>query len=179
MISPLNRRLSIDIAPEEGGEWTDDIEEVLSRIAHNSSLMCEHHKAEYKTYDKRIKWYKLPIIILSAVNSVISVGLSAFIEQTYVSVISCLLSLIAGTIGSIELYLQIQKKVDQEDKAYRNFYLLSLKINAMLKLDRANRDTDPKVFLHKMLDEYSGVFQEAVVNGLGVADRLVEVTLPP
>ena len=116
--------------------WSEDYEQLLRNILFNASLMSEHHKNEHLSYDRRLKWYKLPIIIASGVNSIISVSLNQYIDQSYVSVINCLMSLCISIIGSIELFLQIHVKVEQEAKAYKAFYNLTLKINSVLKLDR-------------------------------------------
>ena len=62
-----------------------------------------------------LKYFKIPVIILSSINSVIAIGLSTFIIQTLVSVITCIISLISAMLGSIELYLGIQKTMETRD----------------------------------------------------------------
>ena len=158
-------------------EWADDYETLLRNILFNSSLMSEHHKEEHLKYDRRLKWYKLPIIIASGVNSIISVSLNQYIEQSYVSVMNCLISLGISIIGSIELFLQINKKSDEEAKSYKAFYNLSLKINSLLKLDKEHRIEEPKIFLNDVINEYQTIFNEAQINGLGVQDKLIDLNI--
>jgi hypothetical protein len=156
-------------------EWSDDFEILLKNILFNSSLMSEHHKNEHLRYNRRLKWYKLPVIILSGINSVLSVSLNQYINQDIVSVINCFISLSISTIASIELYLQINKKSDEEAKSYKEFYNLSLKINNMLKLDKEHRTEEPKIFLNDVINQYETYFNESNVNGLGIKDKLIDL----
>jgi hypothetical protein len=133
------KRLSLDglimcDEPIDDYGWSKDYENILTEILANSSLMSDHHRTSHLHLDRRLKYYKLPIIILSGINSIFSIGLSNYIQQESVSVINCLISLIISIIGSIELYLQINKNSDLEAKAYKDFYNLALKINTVLKL---------------------------------------------
>ena len=55
--------------------WSDDIEKVLESIRHNASVMSEFHKKNFIDFKAQLKYYKIPIIIISGFNSVIAVGL--------------------------------------------------------------------------------------------------------
>lgn len=158
-------------------KWSADMEEVLKRISYNAGLISEEHRLRYNALTEQLKWYKIPVIVLSGLNSVFSVGLNAYIEQNVVSTLTCLISLTVGIISSIELYLSIQKKSEQEIQTYKSFYLLSAKINACLSLDRENRPTDGDTFLTQMISEYESLFGSALVNGLRENDKLVELII--
>ena len=156
-------------------KWTTTQEDVLERIGYNSAQMSEHHRQGYYQLINQLKYYKIPIIIISSMNSVFSVGLNSYMEQNIVSTITCLLSLIVSCISSIELYLSLQRRSDNELMSYRAFYNLSLKISTTLKLDRAERQGDGEQFLTQMIAEYTACFESALANGLGENDRLVEL----
>jgi hypothetical protein len=156
-------------------KWSDDIETTLKNISHNAGLISEHHRIRYEILMNQLKYYKIPIIVISGLNSIFSVGLSAYIEQNVVSTLTCLLSLTVSVISSIELYLSIQKKSDQELITYKAFYILSVKINTTLSLDRERRTVDGDTFLTQMLGEYESLFSNAIANGLGDQDKLVEL----
>ena len=149
------KRLSLDgiIYCDDNYGWSDDFEEILHSILSNSSLMSDHHRTGHLNLDRRLKYYKLPIIILSGINSIFSIGLSNYMKQNSVSVINCLISLVISIIGSIELYLQINKNSDLEMKAYKDFYNLALRINTVLKLDKEHRQEDPKIFVQKVISD--------------------------
>ena len=157
-------------------EWTPDIETILKNVLENCSLISEHHKKEYNDLQERLKYFKVPVIVISAINSVFSFALLAWFSQTTTTSINCFLSLICSIISSIELYLNIAKRSDIELTSYKNYYILSVKINAVLKLNKENRTQDPKTFLSEILNEYNSLFNESNVNGLGQMDKLLVLT---
>jgi hypothetical protein len=154
-------------------DWTQDIENILQNVLENCSLISEHHKQEYKNLQETLKYFKVPVIVISAVNSVFSFALLAWLSQKTTTSINCFLSLICSIISSIELYLNISKRSDIELISYKNYYLLSIKINAVLKLNKENRLQDPKIFMAEILNEYNSLFNESNVNGLGNLDKLL------
>ena len=175
-----NRRMSLDgliicDQPTDDYGWSSDYENILNAILSNASLMSNHHRSSHLKFDRRLKYYKLPVIILSGINSIFSIGLSHYMEQNTVSVINCLISLIISIIGSIELYLQINKNSDLEAKAYKEFYNLALRINTVLKMSPEHRQDDPKIFVNDMITQYENLFNESRVNGLESADKLVPI----
>jgi len=157
-------------------EWTEDIETILKNVLENCSLISEHHKQEYNDLQERLKYFKVPVIVISAMNSVFSFALLAWLSQTTTTSINCFLSLICSIISSIELYLNIAKRSDIELTSYKNYYILSVKINAVLKLNKENRTQEPKLFLSEILNEYNSLFNESNVNGLGAMDKLLVLT---
>lgn len=156
--------------------WSDDIELVLKNILFNSNVLLALHKTNYLEYKGRLKYYKIPVIILSAVNSVISVGLAQFAPQTAVSVITCLLSLICGCISSIELFMNINKNQEIELDAYRGYNSLSVKISSTVKLERENRDSHGTQFLTTSINEYNRLFGASLVLISDIDDKLINIT---
>jgi hypothetical protein len=165
-----------EASSEEG--WSDDIETLLKDIEFNSGILSQIHKENYLVLHEYIKYFKLPIIVLSSVNSIFSVGLSTYLEQQLVSSINCLISLICGIISSIELYLGLQKKIENELLSYRDYYLLSIKINNCLKLKREHR-TEPngQLFLTDITNEYTGLFESSEIHSQNFRDRLISIDI--
>lgn len=156
--------------------WSDDIELVLKNILFNSNILLSLHKTNYLEYKGRLKFYKIPVIILSAINSVISVGLSQYAPQDAVSVITCLLSLICGCISSIELFMNINKNQEIELDAYRGFTTLSVRISSTIKLERENRDAHGSQFLTSIIGEYNRLFENSLVLINDIDDKLINIT---
>jgi len=155
--------------------WSRDQEDILRRISYNSGLMSNHHRLEYYTLVGQLKWFRIPIIIISSINSVFAVGLNAYItQQEIVSLITCLLSLIVSCIGSVELYLGLQKKSDNELISYRSFYTLALRINTTLELEVENRNQEGEPFLAEIIAEYRALFESSNPNGIPT-DKLVPI----
>lgn len=158
--------------------WSDDVENVLHDIRSNCDIMSKHHKDSYLRLQNSLVYFRVPLIVLSALNSVFSVGLNAYLEQQTVSTINCLVSLICACISSIELFLQIQKKLEGELASYQGFYLLGSKISATLKLQRQHRDPEGIPFLNSCISEYNNLFEQANVNGTAYEDQLVSIVNP-
>lgn len=155
--------------------WSSDVEHVLDNVRANSEILSTHHKQSYLKLQAQLVYFRVPLIILSALNSVFSVGLSIYIEQQTVSSVNCLISLICACISSVELFLQIQKKLEVELSSYHGYYLLGTRISATLKLERAHREVEGLTFLNNMLSEYNNLFEQSCVDKLDIDDKLVAI----
>ena len=113
---PLNLRNEIQPLPpqyndkERLNSWPEDADYLLENIRCNSIILSDYHKTQYFVLQSRLKYFRIPIIIISAFASVLNIGLQPYLDQSYISVLCAMLSLITGLIGSIELFLQVQKK---------------------------------------------------------------------
>ena len=123
---------------EHSEDDIDDIEHILENIRHNCVVMSERHKSRFLYLKGILRYFRIPIIILSGINSVIAVGLQPYIEQGLISVFTCLVSLVCGIIGSIELYLSIQTQMENELVTSKEYYLLGIEIYKLLSLKIAN-----------------------------------------
>lgn len=155
--------------------WSDDLESVVNRIMMNSNSMSNYHKKNYIYYKGQLKYYRIPIIIISGFNSVFSVGLQPFIEQKIISVVNCLLALICGIISSIELFLQIADNMEKELVASKEFYLLGVDCFKMLKLNRTNRTITGKDFLDAKYGEYTGLIHTSNLIQRRIDDKMIDL----
>lgn len=157
-------------------DWTDDIESVLENIRINSVIFSNYHKERYYIYKSYLKYFKLPLIFLSSITSIASVGLTTYIKQQDVSLITCILSLASAIIASVELYLGIQKSMETELMSSREFLILSYEIYKTLSLTREHRSTNGKVFLDDKFQEYLKLVENAkVIHSRRVKDALAPV----
>jgi len=157
-------------------EWTEDIERVLEAIRTNSVVLSNYHKERYYYYKAYLKYFKLPLIALSSLSSIASVGLTEYVSQKTVSLITCVLSLVSATIASIELYLGIQKTMETEMLTSRNFMLLAYDIYRVLSLTRENRVMDGKHYLDEKYNDYSKLIENAnLVKKKHVKDELTKI----
>lgn len=136
-------------------EWSSDVERVLEAIRTNSVTLSNYHKERYYYYKSYLKYFKLPLIALSSLTSIASVGLPVYVPQKTVSLVTCILSLVSATIASVELYLGIQKTMETEMLTSRNFMLLAYDIYRVLSLERVNRVMDGKNYLNEKYNDYS------------------------
>jgi hypothetical protein len=175
-MSPLIRSEETDKTDEHN--WSCDLERRLEAIQDNSAQQALVSKQEYLDLMYLQRFFKIPVIVLSGINSVFAVGLNAYASQSAVSIINCILAFICATIGSIELYLNISKKIEISLSSFQSFYLLSIKINNTLKLDREHRSIlDGQKFLADCLNEYEQLFSQNNVSPENINDKLIHIEL--
>ena len=171
----MNNNLETKMEIEEMNDWSFDIEEILDKIRLNSTTMCAFHKDNYYNAKGRLKFFKLPTIILSGLTSVFSVGLQPYLEQETISIITCLIGLFIGIINSVELFLAIQNTMESELKISKDFYLLSIDIFKILMLDRKNRVDRGKIYLEEKYNKYCKLVENSVLVNKNIVDKLVPI----
>lgn len=141
--------------------WSDGIENALNKIHNNSLEICEYHNKNYSNIKKYQKYFRIPIIVLSGLNSVFSVGLQPFISQQIISVLCCSISLICGIISSIELFVGLQSRMEKEFVSSKEFYILSCDIFKTLSLERNNRTIDGVIYLDTIHSKYCSLIDHS------------------
>lgn len=150
----------------------NDIETVLDKLRQNSSTLSNYHRKRYLVLKARLKYYRVPIIVVSACNSVASVSLQPFLNQTYISLLNMFLSLIVGIIGSIEMFLQINRELESSLVNQKEFYILSCDIYKYLELERGNRITDERTFLQETYTRYIKLIETSYTLKKRIDDKL-------
>jgi hypothetical protein len=155
--------------------WTSDIEDVLEKIRINCVILYKMHKKKHIQLQNTLKYYRLPIIIISALNSVISIGSQPFFSQVYISVANCLLALSCGIIGSIELYFNINKQMEMALLSSKDFHILSTDIYKILLLNPENRNHDGLVFLEDCYTSYVKLIENSGIINVNFVDELAPI----
>jgi len=155
--------------------WTQDYVDVMESLRLNSVYMSRTHKQKYFAYKRMSNWFRVPTIVLSAMASVSSVGLQAYVTQQHISGITCLVTMVIGILNSVELYLKLQEAIESELEKSKRWYKLSADIFKVLGLTAVNRDPDPKKLLDEFYTEYMVLFEESSLNKIYYGDRLLNV----
>jgi hypothetical protein len=158
-------------------DWDGTIEKVLDDIRVNSLYLSNKHKARYFSLSNSIKWYRLPVIILSGANSIVSVGLQEYITQSILSLTVSLISLLCSIIGSIELYLKKNARMEADLISYTQYYLLSVEIYKTLALIRENRPIPAREYLQKIFNEYTKLIESSNPLETAITDKLLPIDL--
>lgn len=159
-------------------DWSDDIEKVLDQIRINCVILSKQHKKRYFYLNYILQYFRLPVIIISGINSIISVGLQPYLNQGTISMMTCLLALACSIIGSIELYLAIQKSMENELLASKDFYILSIDLHKTLTLSRLHRPIPAKEYLEKKYSEYVKMFENSNLLSKKIIDSLNPLPQP-
>jgi len=152
----------------------NDIDILLDKIRSNCTILSRYHQKRYLSLKSRLKFYRIPIIVLSALNSVTAVGLSPYLAQKYVSLLNMLLSLIVGIIGSVEMYYAINTQMENESIGSRDFYILGTDIYKYLSLKDEHKSENPVEFLNNSYNRYIKLIETSIVLKKKVEDKLVD-----
>lgn len=152
-----------------------DIEKILEQIRQNSVLLSKQHKINYLDLKSSLKYYRLPVIVISALNSAFSIGLQPFINQTTISLINCGLALAVGMIGSIEIFYGITKKMELELTSSKDYYVLSADIYKFLSLEKQNRTLSDSLFLDDVYGRYINLIETSSILKKTVKDGIASV----
>ena len=154
-------------------EWSEDIEQVLGKLRENCIILYKYHLGRYHQYKRTLPFFKIPVLILSAFNSVFSVGLQPYMQQSMISILICIVSLCITIMNSVEMYMGIQKSLEIEMTASQGFYLLSIDIYKMLSLIRRNRDVSGKQYLTDCYNLYQGLIKQSkLIHDSNLRDTL-------
>jgi uncharacterized protein YdcH (DUF465 family) len=158
-----------------GSAWPEDADIILENIRCNCIILSDYHKKQYFLLLSLLKYFRIPIIIISAFASVLNIGLQPFLEQQYISIICCMLSLVTGLIGSIELFLQVQKKMENELMNSRDFYLTAIDIYKVLSLEPEHRNGDGLKYLDGKFAVYCKMIENSNVLDKSIQDQLAPI----
>ena len=150
----------------------NDIDILLDKIRCNCSVLSRYHQKRYLSLKSRLKFYRIPILVLSALNSVTAVGLSPYLQQNYVSLLNMSMSLIVGIIGSVEMYYGINTQMEIESNGSRDFYILGTDIYKYLSLKEEHKSELSVEFLNTSYNRYIKLVETSLVLKKKVEDKL-------
>jgi len=153
-----------------------DIDTILEKLRKNSVNYSMYHNRRYHFYKNMLFiCFRIPLILLNGINSFSAVGLQLYISQTKISLLNAMLSLFCGILSSIEILINLQKRMENELDSHKNFYKLSLDLFRFLQIDEEHREMKSKDFLTNVYSKY----QQLIVSGnatnvyrLGFIDEL-------
>jgi hypothetical protein len=152
--------------------WNKQIEGVLNDIRLNCNDLEEYHKQKYFSIKNIVVWFKLPIIILSSLNAIVSVSLQNYIQQQYISLSNCALSFVIGTLTSVSLYLKIEDRLETELLASKEYHKLSIDIYKILSLRNEDRACDGDKFLNDSYNQYIKLFERSNLLDIDFKDKM-------
>ena len=153
--------------------FTADIEGVLEHIRINCAILTEYHRKDFLKLNNSIKYYRIPVLLLSSVASVWSVSGTAFLDQEIVSLTNCMLGLVAGTITSIELFVKLDEKMKLAEELSHKYYIISADIFKTLSLRDENRNQSGKDYLMEIFSNYLKLIEKSNILDKRVKDQLL------
>ena len=159
-------------------DWTTYEEQYLTKMHKSSAVLEEYNRKQYIKHTDMAKRYAIPIVIISSINSVFSVSGSGFIDQTYVSIGTALLSLICGVLSSITMLLKIQEKINNYIIVCKEFQSIKYAIGKELSISRDKRPCNGVETVQKFFNEYQSALEKMEIREKKVNDYLLLESLP-
>jgi len=133
-----------------------NIDVVLKQIRFNCVNLSVYHNRRYHFYKNVLfSIFRVPLIILGGMNSYIAVGLQSYLAQSNISLLNAMLSLLAAIITSLEILLNLQKRMENELESHKKYYQLSFEIYNFIKLNPEERgDISSKDFFISITKKY-------------------------
>ena len=157
-------------------EWDFQLVEFLDSIRKKSSKLSLKHTNTFFYYNKVSNFFDIPIIILSTLSASFAVGTDAFLDQSYISLINCGVSMIVAILSSIKLYLNISTNKTNELEISKAFYVLSLDIQKTLYLPVELRKVEQLEFLNTIYDSYILLIQKSsLIKANEENDKMMKV----
>jgi len=103
------------------------------------------------------------------------VGLQPYLQQGYISLITCGVSLITGIITSIELFIGIQSSMEVELNSSKDFYILAIDIFRMLSLTAENRGIDGRTYLDEKYQIYCKLIETSDIITKRMKENLIPI----
>ncbi len=162
---------------------------ILKKIRNNCINLSIYHNKRYHFYKNILfSFFRIPLIVLSGLNSFIAVGLQAQIDQSTISIINSLLSLLCGILTSVELLWNLQKRMEIELDSHKSYYKLSIEILKFMELDETLKGSDTKIYLNTVYKNYEqlittsnavNVYRRGFKDELELVDGKVIEIIPP
>jgi hypothetical protein len=139
--------------------------DLLEKIRKNCIQLNLYHNSRYHYYRILLfTIFRVPLILLSGLNSFFAVGMQSYIKQSEISLINALLSLFCGVLTGIEILLNLQKRMETELDSYKKYYKLSVEIYKEIQVYEKEKDVDMES-IDKILNRIYNEYQSNVLSG--------------
>jgi len=139
--------------------WNHSIEVILHKIQEQSLHLSNRHKRDYVVYKRLSDRFKAPCIILSSVATLFNFGLQPYLPQQTVTIICTVITFTTGLLTTIELWLQLNKKMEKELMLSKSMYMLYMDIYKVLALKRSLRESLPSEFLEEKYRQFQELIE--------------------
>jgi len=134
--------------------WTPEVLELLEKLRINCVNLHHYHRKAFYHYKSYSKYFRIPVLVLSSLNATTSVGLQQFVSQKWISLTTCVIGMLIGTITAVEMYLNITSNMDLEMKQAKEYYTLAIDIYRITRLPESQRGEDGNSYLSKKYSHY-------------------------
>lgn len=146
---------------EDNRNWTDEIEGILEKMRKNSVSLSNRHRKNFYEYRSYSKYFDIPIIIFSTLQSVFTSSGGVFLNQELVNLSSSGVSMLIVIISSIKLYLNLEQNIKVELEMSKSFHTLALELFKVLELSKSQRNFDGLEYCNKKYADYIKLVEQS------------------
>ena len=159
-------------------EWSEGSIVLLTKIKSNCVTLHRYYRKEHLRFHEKIKWFKLPLIVLNSISATFAVGASGYnVPQHVVNAIICGIGITNGIISAVELQLGIERKAEDCLIAAKDFYILGCDILKVLTLDYTERGCESILFLNDIYSKYIELIKNNDIINKTIIDELLIINL--
>lgn len=140
-------------------KWDSSIERLLQRYCDESQVRESLHRKQFFYYRKQLKWFQLPIIILSACSGSVQFLSKSFPKyESSIVTGTATLSIVVSIISSVMTYLKLGENKSKNEAAEISWQAFYNTVSHQLSLKRKHRE-DPEKFLADVKQQYERLFE--------------------
>ncbi len=155
--------------------WNDRHENILKCLQLNASKLYKEYQKAHLIYKKKLRIYRIPIIIMSSVSGFLSISNSGYVPADYnkwISLFVGFVNLAVTVISLIENFKQIDVNVNKTHNAYLEFKKLHDEISLVLNTPQNERDDNGYDMSNKFFSRYEMYLNDAPVLNKTMRDYL-------
>jgi len=141
--------------------WSDQVSEILEKMRKNSVSLSNRHRKNFYEFRSYSKYFDIPIIIFSTLQSVWTSSGKVFFNQELVNLSSSSVSMLIVIISSIKLYLNLEQNIKVELEMSKAFHTLALELFKVLQLPCEQRNFDGLEYLNKKYSDYIKLVEQS------------------
>jgi hypothetical protein len=172
----------IPAGPEFVGPYNMESEPELLTLLDNIRINCvlyaNAHRERFFVLHASLKYYKIPVLVLSSFSSAISLS-QEYIQQRTITITNTILGLVCSIIVSVELYLGISREMSSSESVSKKFHALATEISKQITLYRVHPSTDILPYIEASYTEYSSLVTNSSIIRETVQDQLMKLPEPP
>ena len=156
--------------------WNTELVTLLDKIRLNAYVMSEKHRKRFIMFTSWSKYFDLPIIICSVFSSSFSSLGTIPLQQS--NLITTSISMFIAVLTSIKLYLNLSSNINDEIALSKDFYILSVSIFKIIKLNEQDRKVDPLDFLNSNYNQYIKLIEQSSLLQHNIKkDELININM--
>ena len=110
-----------------------------------------------------MSYYDVPIIVFSALNSVLIAGGKDFVPADALQILTCLLAVIVGIIQALKNFFKIDENRENCLTAYKDLFRLFCEISLLLDQPRHTRGIEPRKYTIDKGNEYQAIMNKGIL----------------